>query len=222
MRHLYATKDNEIINQAKTFERRRCGHHELEEPLSTLACLSESVDAKDSNTNKHRYVVASQDKAVRAHMRQIPGVPMIYINRSVMIMEPMAEASEDVRTKEERSKFRAGLKTRFPHSLLGKRDRDNDEHQHERGLDDATTKKHKKILKGINPLSMLKPKKRDSATQPRTESEVVDDLSEPVTTIPIDGEAEKRKRKRKSSKPAANEIGPRPAEILTGRSSLTL
>lgn len=73
-----------VIEKAKEFERRRCGHRpeEYPEPLGTLECLGECV----GKTNKHRYVVASQDPEVRAKMRGIPGVPLIYISRSVMIV----------------------------------------------------------------------------------------------------------------------------------------
>lgn len=88
MRHLYARNKepgvDRVIEKAKAYERRRCGHHpeEYPEPCSTLDCLGSVVGA----TNKHRYVVASQDGEVRARMRGIPGVPLIYINRSVMIV----------------------------------------------------------------------------------------------------------------------------------------
>ena len=51
--------------------------------------------------NKYNYVVASQDEEVRTKLRGIPGVPLLYVKRSIMILEPMAEASADVRGKEE-------------------------------------------------------------------------------------------------------------------------
>lgn len=88
MRHLYAqNKDGSlerVIDKAKGLERRRCGHHpeQYPEPLSTAECLASVVGA----TNKHRYVVASQEYEVRALFRQIPGVPLVYISRSVMIV----------------------------------------------------------------------------------------------------------------------------------------
>lgn len=88
MRHLYAQNREpgvaRVIDKAKDYERRRCGHHpeEFPEPCSTLECLGGVVGPK----NKHRYVVASQDPEVRAKMRGIPGVPLVYINRSVMIV----------------------------------------------------------------------------------------------------------------------------------------
>lgn len=130
IRHLYdaVPKSDTHIEIAKSFERRRCNHHELERPLGTLECLSSVVDPKQSKTNKHRYVVASQDPKVRAYMRTIPGVPQIYINRSVMIMEPMASATTKEMDKEEREKFRSGIKARQSTmtNVTGKRKRDND------------------------------------------------------------------------------------------------
>ncbi|KAK3675657.1 hypothetical protein LTR78_004298 [Recurvomyces mirabilis] len=121
IRHLYdipTTNDierrqkDEYIEVAKQAERRRCGHHELEEPLSALECLESVVDPKGSNTNKNRYVVATQELEVRQRLRKVAGVPLIYINKSVMILEPMAIKSENVRDAEERAKIRAGLKGR--------------------------------------------------------------------------------------------------------------
>ncbi|KFZ14013.1 hypothetical protein V501_03428, partial [Pseudogymnoascus sp. VKM F-4519 (FW-2642)] len=67
MRHLYnAAKEpgvSFLIDKAKLFERRRCGHlpADYPEPLSAESCISSVVDAKGSGRNKHCYVVASQD-----------------------------------------------------------------------------------------------------------------------------------------------------------------
>lgn len=186
IRHLYSLQpDNEtltaaaknaIIDQAKTFERRRCNHHELPEPLSTLECLSSVVDPKDNLTNKHRYVVATQEIEVRSHMRRVLGVPLIYINRSVMIMEPMAGNSQEVREKEEKGKFRTGLSARRGTKRKHGEEDDDDEEggngdqsrwsvalEHNGGntaKDDRIEKKRKGV-KAPNPLSMRKPKKRD-------------------------------------------------------------
>lgn len=82
MRHLYAAAKEPgvsyLIDKAKTYERRRCNHlpEDYPEPLSTQECLASVVDHKSSNTNKHRYVVASQELEVRKHMRGIMGVPL--------------------------------------------------------------------------------------------------------------------------------------------------
>ncbi|KAF2187773.1 rRNA-processing protein UTP23, partial [Zopfia rhizophila CBS 207.26] len=222
MRHLYNAepKDEALITQAKTYERRRCNHHELEHPLSTLECLSEVVDPKGNLTNRHRYVVASQDPKVRAHMRSIPGVPLVYINRSVMILEPMATSTEDQRELDERAKFRAGLKGRRGANVGQKRKRDDEEDNTNeqrsesilgQSTGDSRPQKMKKRGKGPkepNPLSIKKPKKNphlqpEVTDRPSTKSRESDVdgggsiVAEPVTAHADGEETAKRKRKRK-------------------------
>ncbi|KAH0288513.1 hypothetical protein KCU62_g5022, partial [Aureobasidium sp. EXF-3399] len=176
IRHLYtaegpdAAAKNAWIDTAKSFERRRCNHHTLEEPLSTLECLKSVVDPKDSGTNKNRYVVASQDQKVRSAMRKITGVPLIYVNRSVMIMEPMATQTEEFREAEEMGKVRAGLKGRrgaAPEQALKRKREDEDDDEGEakedapsQDTDAAPKKRVKKGPKGPNPLSVKKSKKQ--------------------------------------------------------------
>ncbi|KAF8475944.1 Fcf1-domain-containing protein, partial [Kalaharituber pfeilii] len=103
-----ATLKSSAVTLAKTFERRRCNHHTLSDPLSNFACIQSCV-VSPTGENKHRYIVATQNREMRAYLRSIPGVPLIYINRSVMIMEPMADASWERREKEEWGKFTVGL-----------------------------------------------------------------------------------------------------------------
>lgn len=212
MRHLYKAKDEPgvsyCIDKAKTYERRRCGHHpeEFPEPLSENECLSSVVDPKGSKHNKHRYVVASQDIEVRKSMRTVLGVPMVYINRSVMIMEPMASSTTDNREKEERVKFRAGLK-RGSGSLKRKREdaSDGDVEGHKENTTEDVPKKKKKVKgpKGPNPLSIKKSKKRaeeDDATSVNVEKKSKDPALESLPSLGLvdaSDETAKRKRKRK-------------------------
>ncbi|EOD49005.1 putative rrna-processing protein utp23 protein [Neofusicoccum parvum UCRNP2] len=213
MRHLYAAKDQSVISAAQAFERRRCGHHTLDEPLSTLDCVRSVLDPKDSKTNKHRYVVATQDQKVRAYLRQIPGVPLIYINRSVMIMEPMAGATEDVRDKAENDKFRAGLKTRPSATVAAaKRKRDDDGEGSsdgegkEAGKETTVAQPKKKKTKGPkapNPLSVKKPKRR-----PDEKAKQAPANKPKANRVPSEGTSEeqaKRKRKRKNKTRADGE-----------------
>lgn len=184
---------------AKTFERRRCGHHpdEYPEPLSTEECLQSVVDPKGTGQNKHRYVVASQDNDVRRMLRGVRGTPLIYIKRSVMILEPMADESAQVRAREERIKFRAEIK-----NALGKRKREKDDEGTEDGkegnADGASTpakdKKNKskgKGPKGPNPLAVKKKKKTQD---PSAQNKLAKEKPEQAT----EEEPAKRKRRRKS------------------------
>lgn len=174
IRHLYnATPEpgqekekEQWIEVAKQAERRRCGHHELDEPLSELECIQSVVDPKGSLTNKHRYVVATQEREVRAAMREVAGVPLVYINRSVMVMEPMAGHSAEVREAEEKSKIRAGLKSRRGAEVTGEKrkakedgEKEDEEGEQEEVAASVPKRKKPKGPSGPNPLSVKKSKK---------------------------------------------------------------
>lgn len=221
IRHLYALTESEfpgrdqIIDLAKRFERRRCNHHELEQPLSEKECL-EAVIIHDGE-NKHRYCVATQGGDIRAMLRAVPGVPLIYINRSVMIMEPMAPISAMKRERGERQKFRAGIIDTRP-KVGAKRKRlpeKEDEGGSEVGVklggeegdgEQEKKKKKRKGPKGPNPLSVKKkatpkPVTLKSTAAPKPEvSTPKSEASKPTrsgeSTNGADNE-EKKKRKRR-------------------------
>lgn len=106
MQELYFSKNQRAIDFAKTFERRRC-NHPPSSPLPSSECIKSIVDIKGEN--KHRYVVATQDEVLRRHLRTVPGVPMVFMNRSVMVMEPLSKASTKVQTLVETNKLTHGL-----------------------------------------------------------------------------------------------------------------
>ncbi|KAH8725273.1 Fcf1-domain-containing protein [Phaeosphaeriaceae sp. PMI808] len=219
MRHLYNAKpkNETLILQAKEYERRRCNHQELDEPLSTLECLSEVVDPKENGTNKNRYIVCSNDVSVRKHMRSIAGVPLIYISKSVVLMEPMANATEELREREEKSKFRLGLKGQRKPDQIQKRKRDHDEHEDgdESIADEAeggaqpVKKRRQKGPKQPNPLSMKKSKKDKAATPADAPSKAIsadtNDMSSKPTETGAPGESSGRKRKRKPKSQATEQ-----------------
>ncbi|KAF5250012.1 hypothetical protein FANTH_4698 [Fusarium anthophilum] len=207
IRKLYAARNepgvHEAIDLAKALERRRCGHHpdDYPEPLSTQECLRSVVDPKDTLQNKHRYVVASQDQEVRRMLRGIKGVPLIYIKRSVMILEPMADESVQVRAKEERSKFRAEIKNQ-----LGKRKRedvDDDDKADKKTDNNSEEQKQKKKKghgpKGPNPLAVQKSKKAKTEGQQPQKRESTD-----AKDVPQEGTG-KRKRRRRNKATAADD-----------------
>lgn len=207
IRKLYLRKSepemNKIIDFAKTLERRRCGHlpEDYPEPLGTMECLKAVVDPKDNLVNKHRYCVASQSADVRRMLREIPGVPQIYIKRSVMILEPMATESQEIRTKEERSKFRDGLVR--PEKKRKREHDDNDAKSENEGQEDdvasadgkAEKKKAKKRgPKGPNPLAVKKSKK----TQEEGEKKPKGDVKSAAAGEGGEGDGpSKKKRKRR-------------------------
>ena len=207
MRHLYTLpslpqpQKDALILRAKNMERRRCNHHTLEQPLSTLECLSSVIDPKNSKTNKNRYIIASQSEDFRRQCREIKGVPLVYVKRSVMVMEPMAEASLGAREGFEKGKFRAGIRGKTPAVGLKRKRQDesngseNDEVQGNDALDrvaelNGDQKRRKKLRgpKGPNPLSVQKPRRVKRSMQVNANDEthtslVIRDADEELSTV---------------------------------------
>lgn len=215
-------------------ERRRCNHHTLDCPLSTLDCFSTVIDPKNSKTNKNRYVIASQEEDVRRYCRGVKGVPLVYVKRSVMVMEPMADSSVGVREGIEREKLRIGLRVNG-HAAGVKRKRvdpndvdvsdaqDSGSHEPEEG---KALKKKMRGPKGPNPLSVKKRRiskdclKRTGEAEkaPKTYSnekfQSERDVDEPRSSMTDRGSSDERqssptkqKRKRKHKKTSFQNLG---------------
>jgi U3 small nucleolar RNA-associated protein 23 len=183
IRHLYASNTEPSVAAAievakNVCERRRCGHHPdtHPQPLSTLECLSSVVDPAKNGTNKHRYCVASQELDVRRAMRGVKGVPLVYVNRSVMILEPMPDATRRVCEGEEKGKLRDGFVRNIREKTAGeKRKREDEEGTGSEGeggegegAQQETEKKKKKKKYGKkepNPLAVQKSKKKMNAEE---------------------------------------------------------
>lgn len=104
MDELYKTKNEDIIALGKKFERRRCNHQPA---IDSDRCIELVTDV--NGENKHRYVVATQSEGLRKRLRKIPGVPLIYMNPGVMVMEMISKASEAHRDRIESAKLTTGL-----------------------------------------------------------------------------------------------------------------
>jgi len=89
--YLQGKTQQPAVDLAKSFERRKCNHKEA---IPGDECLASVI----GDTNKHRYVVATQSHPLRVKLRSIPGVPILHINRSVMILEPPSDIT--LRAKE--------------------------------------------------------------------------------------------------------------------------
>ncbi|KAJ5141167.1 uncharacterized protein N7443_010863 [Penicillium atrosanguineum] len=187
----------------------------IDEVECLLSLLSPSTETKK---NKDHYILATADpivkkndkndgqrkrkteeeregeramrraKTLRVHARSIPGVPIIYVKRSVMVLEPMSTPSENIRDGVERGKFRAGLDD----PSLGKRKREDE-------AEPLVKIPGLKKAKGPNPLSVKKAKQNQPvSTTPKKQKSQTADASENQ-----DGEesgAAKTKRRRRHAK----------------------
>lgn len=101
--YLQGKSQQTAVDLAKSFERRKCNHREAipgEECIASVigkpllfSVDAYSLDASVGDSNKHRYVIATQSKALRIKLRSIPAVPIVHINRAVMILEPPSDVT---------------------------------------------------------------------------------------------------------------------------------
>ncbi|KAG6336736.1 hypothetical protein ID866_2341 [Astraeus odoratus] len=89
------------------------------------------------DTNKHRYVVATQLQPLRSKLRLVPAVPIIHINRAVMILEPPSDKTHEVKTQAEKQALGAPALAKPP-------------------VESSNPHRRKKGPKGPNPLSVKK------------------------------------------------------------------
>ncbi|ODN80046.1 hypothetical protein L202_03905 [Cryptococcus amylolentus CBS 6039] len=179
---------------AKTFERRKCNHRTALEPDK---CLEDVI----GQTNKHRYIIASQSTALRLASDRIPALPLIHFNaRGVLVLSPPSTATVREKNKAEEGRRLEGVKV-----LEGVVDGGNVVGAAEAGPGAGVEKRARKV-KGVNPLSMKKKKVEKKEGEGEGEGgkrrrEV--DLEEESADVG-DGEG-KRKRKRTKKKTEVQE-----------------
>jgi len=163
------------VDLAKTFERRKCNHREA---IPGDECLSSVI----GDSNKHRYVVATQSQPLRVKLRAIPAVPIVHVNRSVMVLEPPSDATLKIKESTEEQALHptapdmAFVPTKLPAEPLRK----------------------KKGPKGPNPLSVKKKKPKvnevASSRQQKGKEREREKRPEVATKTPDEPVGEKRKR----------------------------
>lgn len=169
-------------------------------------------DVKSDNPKTRRQAEALMAErnekalALRSAARAVPGVPIIYVKRSVMVLEPFSTPSERVRLGVEKSKFKIGMEAALDVVSGLKRKRDDEED----GPSATSKDRHAKKAKAPNPLSMKKPKRRekpkpDEQGKKKEKKQEEESRDETTQDKVADAEGEqtvkkKRKRKHKSAK----------------------
>ncbi|ETI20908.1 hypothetical protein G647_07251 [Cladophialophora carrionii CBS 160.54] len=175
----------------------------VSEARCLLDLLAGQPRGNEHAKNKQHYILATAEAEereqrgrgfidVRERARLIPGVPIIYVKRSVMILEEMSGVSERAIKKVEKEKFDEGLlglagrkRKRGEDDEEGEGERDDDFFGDEQ-RDGATTKtRGMRRAKGPNPLSVKKKKNKEPAK-----------VSRPGEgDAPVDSEAEPKRKK---------------------------
>lgn len=105
-------------------------------------------------SNQFNYCVATQDESLRDKLRAIPGVPLIYINKSVTILEPPSPATLNKVNEKEIQKM---MPREFEKSVLKPKEEEKET--------SGVIRPKKRKAKGPNPLSCRKKKSKvDPAT----------------------------------------------------------
>ncbi|KAJ3184612.1 hypothetical protein HDU87_004015 [Geranomyces variabilis] len=126
-----------VVDACESLERRRCQHAPA---VPAAKCITEIIGEK----NQHNYCVATQDTTLRRALAAVPGTPLVYINRSVVILEPPSGSTTD-RVKE--IELGKTLPQKFEKSVL-----------HKPAAPVPEPPPHKKKPKAPNPLSVKKKK----------------------------------------------------------------
>ncbi|MEQ2212616.1 hypothetical protein XENOCAPTIV_002440 [Xenoophorus captivus] len=130
-------------------EVRKCAH--LKNPVPASECLLSMLE----ETNPHHYFVATQDHAVTAGLKKIPGVPLLYIILNTIVLDKPSQTSLNHVQAVQLGELVTPAQQQSIRSL-----------KEEQGIKDGERrgKKRKRKQSNPNPLSCLKKKKKGGPT----------------------------------------------------------
>jgi U3 small nucleolar RNA-associated protein 23 len=164
---------------AKRLEKRRCTHGG--NPVNAADCIKEII----GDSNQFNYCVATQDLQLRDYLRRIPGIPLIYINRSVMILEPPSPATEN---KVKEIEYNKTIPTNYESTIIKNNTKQPEE---------APKSKKRKGPKQPNPLSCKKKKVNPQQQQQQQQQQQNKKKKEEESENNEDAEVEKPKKRRR-------------------------
>jgi U3 small nucleolar RNA-associated protein 23 len=197
---------------------RYCKHNDEETAVEEVDCLIDLLAGQPKGNeqvkNKHHFVLATADPTdaekrkagrgfvdVREAARNVPGVPIVYVKRSVMVLEELSRASLRAKGEVERERLREGLV-----GGAGRKRKRGDEEEKEEGEGGTASKERVVKVKGPNPLSVKKKKpkpqrpKEDDAEDPRRDRAKPNEPQD-------DDDVPKAKRRRKHKGKKGDELG---------------
>jgi len=110
--------------------------------------------------NKRRYVVATQDEELRQILRDIPGVPLLFLQRVLVGLEAPSAKSHEFWSKQEQKKLQAGKEERKRLKVLetaakseedASTEQDKGKKNKRSANDDEPTRKRKRTKKSHHP-----------------------------------------------------------------------
>ncbi|KAG7390601.1 Small subunit processome component [Phytophthora pseudosyringae] len=145
-----ATK--EAYDLAKTFTVAEA-YDQAERGQDQPVDVSKHIQSIIGDRNERKFVVCTQEVELRKALRLVPGVPLLYLNRSVLVFEEISRATLAIVRQEEKAnmaKLDVNEKRKLEQMQEGEKGADHAEQQ----------RLQKKRAKGPNPLSMKKSAKK--------------------------------------------------------------
>ncbi|XP_041933447.1 rRNA-processing protein UTP23 homolog [Alosa sapidissima] len=158
------------------FQVRRCPH--FDEPVPASECLLSMLEG----TNPHHYFIATQDNELTKGLKEIPGVPIMYVIQNTMVLDKPSECS----LKRVQAVLAGEMVTPTQQQSISKL-------KEAQGVnaEEGVRRKRKRKSGNPNPLSCMK-KKKKGPTQPKQST---------------DGEKKTKKSRKRKRKPAVAGAG---------------
>ncbi|CAH0476661.1 unnamed protein product [Peronospora belbahrii] len=120
---------------------------EEDKPVDVSMAIQKIIGDK----NDRKFVVCTQEVELRKALRLVPGVPLMYLNRSVLVFEEISHATLAIVRQEEKANM-AKLDVNEKRKLEQMQDDEESEDEHAENL-----RLQKRRAKGPNPLSVKRP-----------------------------------------------------------------
>ncbi|KAI9921272.1 hypothetical protein PsorP6_000691 [Peronosclerospora sorghi] len=142
----------EAYEMAKSFKLvESCSKVEENGSDKVVEDVAKAIQSIIGDKNERKFVVCTQDVNLRKALRLVPGVPLMYLNRSVVVFEEISRATLAIVRHEDRTQHVAKL------NVNEKRKLEQVEVGEERDVCQERKRLQKKRAKGPNPLSVKKP-----------------------------------------------------------------
>lgn len=179
-----------ISGHAKGNEQRRNKNHYILAVADWAEGVKDDAEKKEMHKQRKKRVEAGESGIdIRQHARSIPGVPIIYVKKSIMELEQLGPASERAVKGIEKDKYKDGIGG----ATRGTKRSREDESDDEQAVQSVKNRPVKK-LKGANPLAT-----RKKQSKPR-------DNGESVQGQPHGNRVKRKRGKRGKSTKASDEV----------------
>ena len=169
----------EPVAAALEFARNQCDLLEAPKHDASQTC-ADVIKALVGAANPRQFFVATQEDELRNHLRGIPAVPLMHIQRTVLLMETPSSSSRHRSFKAEAKKQSSvsaveretiDLARRIRRGEIAKkRRRDGEKGVAQRVTVGSSERRKKTVAKGPNPLSVKKKKPKNNASGSNSKS----------------------------------------------------